>query len=88
VAKLKVTYRYPIVVEEGEPNCSAFLPDIDGCVTTGATVEETVANMYEALRMHLETMLEDGDVIPLASPIDRVEFDPDTESVHEIEVEL
>ena len=50
----KVKYRYPIVVEWGEDNRFAFLPDIDGCVTTGATVEETVANMHEALQMHLE----------------------------------
>jgi predicted RNase H-like HicB family nuclease len=85
---LKVHYRYPIVVERGGQNCSAFLPDIDGCVTTGATVEETVANMHEALQMHLETMLEDGDIIPPASSIDQIKFDPNTESVHTVEVEL
>ncbi len=84
----KVKYRYPIVVEWGEDNCSAFLPDIDGCVTTGATVEETVANMHEALQMHLETMLEDGDVIPPASSLDQIDFDPNVESVHMVEVEL
>jgi predicted RNase H-like HicB family nuclease len=85
---VKVKYRYPIVVERGRQNYSAFLPDIDGCVTTGATVEETVANMHEALQMHLETMLEDGDSIPPASSIDQIKFDPNTESVHMVEVEL
>ena len=44
--------------------------------------------MQEALHMHLETMLEDGDVIPPASPIDQIEFDPNTETVHELEVEV
>ena len=33
-------------------------------------------------------MLEDGDVIPPASPIDQIEFDPNVESVHMVEVEL
>jgi predicted RNase H-like HicB family nuclease len=88
MGKVIVKYRYPIVVEWGEHNYSAFLPDIDGCVTTGATVEETVANMHEALQMHLETMLEDGDVIPAASSIEQIDFDPKVESVHMVEVEL
>lgn len=88
MANAKVKYRYPIVVERGGHNCSAFLPDIDGCVTTGATVEKAVANMHEALQMHLEAMLEDGDVIPSASSMDQIDFDPRVESVHEVEVEL
>jgi predicted RNase H-like HicB family nuclease len=54
----------------------------------GATVEEIVANMHETLQMHLEAMLEDGDVIPSASPIDQIDFDPNVESVHMVEVKL
>jgi predicted RNase H-like HicB family nuclease len=33
-------------------------------MTTGRTIEETRANMQEAIRGHLETMLEFGEPIP------------------------
>jgi hypothetical protein len=36
----------------------------------------------------LSSMLEDGDVIPPASSIDQIDFDPSLESVHMVEAEL
>ena len=32
--------RYAIVIEKAESNFSAYVPDLPGCVATGATVEE------------------------------------------------
>lgn len=55
---------YAIVVEWAEENWSAYVPDLPGCVTTGATVEETIANMREAIAGHLAVMAEYGDPIP------------------------
>ncbi|WP_299222154.1 type II toxin-antitoxin system HicB family antitoxin [uncultured Alistipes sp.] len=34
------------------------------CVVTGKTLDEVKANMAESLRLHLESMREDGDAIP------------------------
>jgi predicted RNase H-like HicB family nuclease len=59
-----VTKRYAIVIEHGEHNLSAYVPDLPGCVTTGRTVEEIERNMKEAIEFHLEGMREDGDPIP------------------------
>jgi predicted RNase H-like HicB family nuclease len=56
--------KYGIVIEKGENNCSAYVPDLPGCVATGATVEETKERIADAIRMHLEGMREDGDAIP------------------------
>ena len=56
--------RYVIVIESGERNCSAYAPDLPGCIATGATVEETKRNMQEAIKAHLELMRETGDPIP------------------------
>ncbi len=56
--------RYAVVIEEGEHNLSAYVPDLPGCVTTGQTVEEIERNIREAIALHLEGMLEDGDPIP------------------------
>ena len=56
--------RYLIVVEKGETNYSAYCPDLPGCVATGETVDETEAEMIEAIRFHLEGLVKDGVAIP------------------------
>jgi predicted RNase H-like HicB family nuclease len=56
--------RYLIVIERAEKNYSAYAPDVPGCVSTGRSVAETVSNMAEALKGHLQLMAEDGEPIP------------------------
>jgi predicted RNase H-like HicB family nuclease len=46
--------KYLIIIEKAENNYAAFSPDVPGCVATGATVEETLAEMKSALEFHLE----------------------------------
>lgn len=58
--------QYLVVIERGESNYSAYSPDVLGCVATGATVEETLQRMKEALVVHLEGIAEDGDELPQA----------------------
>ncbi len=58
-------YRYLIVIEPGEHNYSAYVPDLPGCITTGRTYEEVQKNMVEAIRLHLQGMLEDHEPIPV-----------------------
>jgi predicted RNase H-like HicB family nuclease len=57
-------YRYPMAVEQAKRNLSAYIPGLDGIITTGKTLDDIRKNMKEALSLHLETMLEDGDDIP------------------------
>ncbi len=61
---LAIRRTYAIVIEWAETNYSAYVPDVPGCVTTGATVEETIANMREALQAHLEVTQEYGEPLP------------------------
>ena len=56
--------RYAIVIEHAGANYSAYVPDLPGCVATGATPEETKANMREAIDLHLRGMAEDDEPIP------------------------
>lgn len=56
--------QFAVIVEKSENNYGAWAPDLPGCVTTGQTVEETLANMREAIEFHLDGMREDGDPIP------------------------
>ena len=64
--------RYAIVIEKAENNYSAYVPDLPGCVATGATVEETESQIREAIAFHLEGMREDGITIP--QPASRVDY--------------
>ena len=57
--------RFLIIIEQGSRNYSAYVPDLPGCIATGNTVEEVKANMKEAIRMHLEGMIEDQEEIPV-----------------------
>lgn len=55
---------YLIIIEKQENNFSAYCPDVDGCVATGATVDEARKNFLEALKFHFEGLKEDGLEIP------------------------
>ena len=61
--------RYLIVIENAGSNFSAYSPDLPGCASTGATVEETKRNMEGAIEFHLEGLREDGQQIPEPSSI-------------------
>jgi predicted RNase H-like HicB family nuclease len=62
-------HKYLVVVEGGQSgeNYSAYSPDVPGCGTVGDTVEEVLANMYEALQFHLEGMALHGEELPEGS---------------------
>ena len=46
--------RYVVIVEPGDHNYSAYVPDVPGVIATGATVGEVTDMMREALEFHLE----------------------------------
>lgn len=64
--------RYAIVVEKTPTNYSAFVPDLPGCVATGATIEETEREMRAAIAFHIEGLIEDG--LPVPAPASIVEY--------------
>jgi predicted RNase H-like HicB family nuclease len=64
--------RYAVVIEQAEGNYSAYVPDLPGCVATGATVSEVEAEIREAIAFHLEGMRDDG--LPIPSPSSQVEY--------------
>jgi predicted RNase H-like HicB family nuclease len=56
--------RYAVVIEKAEGNYSAYVPDLPGCVATGATVQEVEDEIREAIVFHLEGMRDDGLPVP------------------------
>ena len=64
--------RYAVVIEKAQGNFSAYVPDLPGCVATGATIDEIELQIREAIEFHLDGMREDGTPIP--APASRVEY--------------
>ena len=61
--------RYAIVVEKAQSNYAAYVPDLPGCVATGATVKETERRLREAIGLHVEGLREDGLPVPKPSSV-------------------
>ena len=56
--------KYLIVIEPTNTGFSAYSPNIEGCISTGATEEEVTQNMQEAISFHLEGLKLEGYEIP------------------------
>ncbi|MGH8751165.1 MAG: type II toxin-antitoxin system HicB family antitoxin [Burkholderiales bacterium] len=64
--------RYAVVIEKAGSNFSGYVPDLPGCIATGATVEETESVLREAIEFHLAGIREDG--VPIPQPSSRVDY--------------
>lgn len=64
--------RYAVVVEKAKSNYAAYVPDLPGCVATGATLKETERRIREAIEIHIEGLREDG--LPVPKPTSRVDY--------------
>ena len=59
--------RYAVVIEKAASNFAAYVPDLPGCVATGATIEETQREIQEAITFHIEGLRADGLPVPEAT---------------------
>lgn len=55
---------YAVIFEQADDNWAAYVPDLPGCMTTGASLEETERNIREAIEAHLRTLRDFGNPIP------------------------
>jgi predicted RNase H-like HicB family nuclease len=55
---------YPAVFRPTKTGYSVDFPDLSGCVSAGANLDEALGMAQEALSLHLYGMQEDGDAIP------------------------
>ena len=56
--------RYAVVIEKATGNYSGYVPDLPGCVATGATVEAVETELRHAIRFHIEGLIDDGLPVP------------------------
>jgi len=64
--------RYAVVIEKAGSNYSAYVPDLPGCIATGATIDQTEVEIRDAIRFHIEGLREDG--LPVPDGISRAEY--------------
>ena len=57
-------YRFSIVIEKDQDGYFALCPELQGCYSQGVTYEEAMANIKDAIRLHIEDRLADGEEIP------------------------
>jgi predicted RNase H-like HicB family nuclease len=58
-------YHFTVVIEPDEQGFHAYVPALPGCHTFGDTIDEARANILEALELHIQSMLEDGEPVPV-----------------------
>ncbi|MEW5936540.1 MAG: type II toxin-antitoxin system HicB family antitoxin [Candidatus Thermoplasmatota archaeon] len=62
-------YRLSVVIEKDADGYFAFCPELQGCYTQGDNYEEVLANIRDAIRLHIEDRLESKEAIPTAETI-------------------
>jgi predicted RNase H-like HicB family nuclease len=54
----------PIVIEGDADSYFVSCPVLQGCYSEGDTYEEAVANIKDAIRLHIDDRIADGEEIP------------------------
>jgi predicted RNase H-like HicB family nuclease len=54
----------PIVIEADSEGYFVSCPALQGCYSQGDTYEDAVENIKDAIRLHIEDRLADGEEIP------------------------
>jgi len=62
-------YKFSVVIEKDINGYFAFSPELQGCYTQGDTYEEVLANIKDAIRLHIEDRIESGEEIPQAESV-------------------
>ena len=63
------TYNLPIIIEKDEAGYVAYCPELQGCYTQGDSYEEALTNIEDAIRLHIEDRVANGESIPTAEMV-------------------
>ncbi|MFO7560800.1 MAG: type II toxin-antitoxin system HicB family antitoxin [Desulfobacterales bacterium] len=66
-----------IVHKESKSDFGVSFPNFSGCITAGKNIDEAKDMAQEALSLHIQGMLEDGDQLPVPSSLEDIMNDPD-----------
>ena len=55
---------FPVIIEKDADGYFARCPQLQGCYSQGETYDEVVANIRDAIRLHIEDRLACGEPLP------------------------
>ena len=74
--------KYPVFLEkDSTSDYGVTVPDLPGCFSAGATVEEALENAQEAILTHVEGLMMDNEVVPKPSVIEKLKTEIDTPDI-------
>ena len=63
---------YTVIIEKGADSFGAYVPDLPGCIAAGETKEEVMQLIKEAMKLHIESLKQDGASIPESNSVSEV----------------
>lgn len=71
---------YIAIIEDAGPDraVGVWFPDLPGCTSAGADIDEALRNAPEALELYAEAVQEDGRQLPRARTLSELKADPAT----------
>ncbi len=67
---------YPVVIhKDKDSDYGVTVPDLPGCFSAGATMEEAFENVREAILCHAEGLMIDGEPVPSPTSIENHRID-------------
>lgn len=72
VTKEEPTIRCPVAIEPGDSRHAwgVTVPDLPGCFSAGDTMEQALDQTRDAILLHVEGLLDEGQPVPGAQPIE------------------
>ncbi len=64
--------KYPVVIEPATETTAfgVVVPDLPGCFSAGDTIEEALDNAHQAIELWIESVLDDGGIVPVPTSIE------------------
>ena len=73
--------RYVAIVDGAPGAYGVVVPDLAGCTSGGATIDEALRNAVEAVTLWVEDARADGEKIPRPRPAEKLRDDPEVAAV-------
>ena len=73
--------RYVALVDGKTGTYGVVVPDLPGCTSGGATIDEALRNAVEAVTLWVEDARADGETIPKPRPAEKLRNDPDVAAI-------
>ena len=60
-----ITMEYTVIIEPADDGTfSVYVPDLPGCISTGANREDAIESIREAISGHVQTLRDLGETVP------------------------